>query len=225
MDKVWVAVGEGIVLGAACELAPRVATAAVSWLERAVAEGGAGVGARLALADGDAVLMMQGGDRFIVGEAEAEIERQRQILAREPGSRAAAEEVVAGRLSVKGRRVPPRLSETVDPVHHIASIESTEFTPSYRQIFKEAGMNLKDDANEMTLVGHDFYARGGHSRAYKEWVLELLEHARDLRSANLELAERLRKQLGAIRQALNDDVSLLKVTKIDELRALKSVYI
>jgi len=87
-------------------------------------------------------------------------------------------------------------------LHHIASDKAIKsgFTEAYEAIFKEAGMTLKDPTNIVDLVGHS----GGHTVAYKQYVLDYLKRATSgltsmesknaaLKSALNELKEQLLK--------------------------------
>lgn len=62
-------------------------------------------------------------------------------------------------------------------VHHIASDKAIKsgFTEAYDKIFKKAGMSLQDDVNKIFLENH----RGGHTKKYKQYVLDYLTEATD----------------------------------------------
>lgn len=60
-------------------------------------------------------------------------------------------------------------------LHHIASDKSliSGFTAKYEKIFKNAGMNLQDDANLIFLEGHS----GAHTKVYKQYILNYIINA------------------------------------------------
>ena len=57
--------------------------------------------------------------------------------------------------------------------HHIASdkAHASENTDQYKEYFKLAGVDLQYEKNIIPLEGH----RGGHTKAYKKWVLDKLK--------------------------------------------------
>ena len=72
-------------------------------------------------------------------------------------------------------KVSRGVEKVAGELHHIASNKAIKsgFTDAFKKIFDKAGMKLSDAANKVFLEGH----KGGHTKAYKEFVLGYLEKA------------------------------------------------
>ena len=58
--------------------------------------------------------------------------------------------------------------------HHIASdkARASGYTDRYAELFGYAGVDLQYEKNIISLENH----KGGHTKAYKEWILKGLEN-------------------------------------------------
>jgi hypothetical protein len=95
--------------------------------------------------------------------------------------------------------------KVVGEIHHIASNKAIKsgFTDAFKKIFDKAGMKLSDAANKVFLEGH----KGGHTKKYKEFVLNYLEKAtKGLEGTKAK--EALTNALGELKEILKSNPKL-----------------